>query len=104
MAINPINGNEIPVWVANYVLSDYGSGCVMSVPAHDDRDYEFSIKYKLPIKQVIRNKDDNGGINSAYTGDGELINSGKYNGLDSEIAKIENLGRFSKSQLRRIKS
>ena len=96
VAINPINGNEIPVWVANYVLSDYGSGCVMSVPAHDDRDYEFSIKYKLPIKQVIRNKDDNGGINSAYTGDGELINSGKYNGLDSEIAKSKILEDLAK--------
>ena len=89
VAINPINGNEIPVWVANYVLSDYGSGCVMSVPAHDDRDYEFSIKYKIPIKQVIRNKDDNDDINSAYTGDGELINSGKYNGLDSKNAKLK---------------
>ena len=89
VAINPINGNEIPVWVANYVLSDYGSGCVMSVPAHDDRDYEFSIKYKIPIKQVIRNKDDNDNINSAYTGDGELINSGKYNGLDSKNAKLK---------------
>ena len=89
VAINPINGKEIPVWIANYVLSDYGSGCVMSVPAHDDRDYEFSIKYKLPIKQVIRNKKDNDNINSAYTGDGELINSGKYNGLDSKKAKIK---------------
>ena len=89
VAINPINGNEIPVWVANYVLSDYGSGCVMSVPAHDDRDYEFSIKYKIPIKQVIRNKDGNDDINSAYTGDGELINSGKYNGLDSKDAKLK---------------
>jgi leucyl-tRNA synthetase len=89
VAINPINGNEIPVWVANYVLSDYGSGCVMSVPAHDDRDYEFSMKYKIPIKQVIRNKDDNDDINSAYTGDGELINSGKYNGLDSKNAKLK---------------
>ena len=89
VAINPINGKEIPVWIANYVLSDYGSGCVMSVPAHDDRDYEFSIKYKLPIKHVIKNKDDDDDINSAYTGDGELINSGKYNGLDSKKAKIK---------------
>ena len=99
VAINPINGNEIPVWVANYVLSDYGSGCVMSVPAHDDRDYEFSIKYKLPMKQVIRNKDCNDDINSAYTGDGELINSGKYNGLDSEIAKLKILDDLVKLNL-----
>jgi len=96
VAINPINGNEIPVWVANYVLSDYGSGCVMSVPAHDDRDYEFSIKYKIPIKQVIRNKDGNDDINSAYTGDGELINSGKYNGLDSKDAKLKILDALVK--------
>jgi len=99
VAINPINGNEIPVWVANYVLSDYGSGCVMSVPAHDDRDYEFSIKYKLPMKQVIRNKDCNDDINSAYTGDGELINSGKYNGLDSKIAKLKILDDLVKLNL-----
>jgi leucyl-tRNA synthetase len=85
LAVNPISGKDIPIWVANYVLADYGTGCVMSVPAHDDRDYEFASKYNLPIKPVIEgyNKKEN----TAYTGSGILINSEKYNGLDSESAK-----------------
>ena len=85
LAVNPISGKDIPIWVANYVLSDYGTGCVMSVPAHDDRDYEFASKYNLPIKPVIEG--DNKKENTAYTGSGILINSEKYNGLDSESAK-----------------
>ena len=84
-AVNPISGKDIPIWVANYVLADYGTGCVMSVPAHDDRDYEFASKYNLPIKPVIEG--DNKKENAAYTGSGILINSEKYNGLDSESAK-----------------
>ena len=85
LAVNPISGKDIPIWVANYVLADYGTGCVMSVPAHDDRDYEFASKYNLPIKPVIEG--DNKKENTAYTGPGVLINSEKYNGLDSESAK-----------------
>ena len=85
LAVNPISGKDIPIWVANYVLADYGTGCVMSVPAHDDRDYEFASKYNLPIKSVIEG--DNKKENAAYTGSGILINSEKYNGLDSESAK-----------------
>ena len=85
LAVNPISGQDIPIWVANYVLADYGTGCVMSVPAHDDRDYEFASKYNLPIKPVIEG--DNKKENTAYTGSGILINSEKYNGLDSESAK-----------------
>lgn len=84
-AVNPISGQDIPIWVANYVLSDYGTGCVMSVPAHDDRDFEFANKYNLPIKPVIEG--DNKKENTAYTGLGILINSEKYNGLNSESAK-----------------
>ena len=84
-AVNPISGKDIPIWVANYVLADYGTGCVMSVPAHDVRDYEFASKYNLPIKPVIEG--DNKKENTAYTGSGILINSEKYNGLDSESAK-----------------
>jgi leucyl-tRNA synthetase len=85
LAVNPISGKDIPIWVANYVLADYGTGCVMSVPAHDDRDYEFASKYNLPINPVIEG--DNKKENAAYTGSGILINSEKYNGLDSESAK-----------------
>ena len=67
-AINPMNGSRIPIWIGNYVLLDYGTGCVMSVPAHDERDYEFAIKYKLPIKVVITS-DDKKTNNNVYSGE-----------------------------------
>ncbi len=84
-AINPVNNTEIPVWVANYVLAEYGSGAVMAVPAHDERDWEFAHKYNLPIKQVVRPS--NGASvdvqQAAFTDkDVILVNSGKYDGLD----------------------
>jgi leucyl-tRNA synthetase len=84
-AIHPLTGEKLPIWIANFVLLDYGTGAVMSVPAHDERDYEFAAKYKLPIKYVISPKD-NGDLatDSAYTKPGISINSGKYNGLSSE--------------------
>ena len=87
-AINPINNEVIPIWVANYVLSDYGTGCVMSVPAHDERDFEFATKYNLKIKEVIKptNKENSKG---SYTGEGILINSNKFNNMSSNIAKKE---------------
>jgi len=88
-AINPINGNKIPIWAANFILMSYGTGATMSVPAHDQRDYDFAKKYKLPIQPVIvPNKpglehDFNA---SAFTQPGTLINSNKFNGMDSEEA------------------
>ena len=87
-AINPINNEVIPIWVANYVLSDYGTGCVMSVPAHDERDFEFATKYNLNIQEVIKptNKKNSKG---AYTGEGVLINSNQFNNMSSGIAKKE---------------
>ena len=85
-AINPINGSVIPIWIANYVLSDYGTGCIMSVPAHDDRDYEFAKKYELQIKKVITPQGQEK-IEGAYTGEGTLINSEKYNDILSSEAK-----------------
>ncbi len=84
-AINPINNEIIPIWVANYVLSDYGTGCVMSVPAHDERDFEFAMKYNLKIKKVIKSENNK----EAYTGEGILINSDKFNNMPSDIAKKE---------------
>jgi len=96
VAINPINDDEIPIWAANYVLSDYGTGCVMSVPAHDERDYEFSEKYNLPIKKVIKNIDRNSNTETAFTGEGQLINSGKFNNLDSSLAKLKILEQLEK--------
>ncbi|HCK03527.1 MAG TPA: leucine--tRNA ligase, partial [Methylophilaceae bacterium] len=71
---HPLLNNKVPVWIANYVLINYGEGAVMAVPAHDDRDYEFAKKYNLPIKQVVENE--RGVAEDAYTGPGLLINSG----------------------------
>jgi leucyl-tRNA synthetase len=87
-AIHPITGEELPVWVTNYVLMDYGSGAVMAVPAHDLRDHEFAQHYQLPILQVIAPFDGKE-IDvqlSAFTGEGTLINSGDLNGLNFEQA------------------
>ncbi len=81
-ATNPLTKEEIPIYAGNFVLPDYGSGMVMAVPAHDERDFEFAKKYKIPIKQVI--KSDSA---EAYTGPGMLINSGEFNHLSSESAK-----------------
>lgn len=82
-AINPVNGKRIPIWVADYVLMSYGSGAIMAVPAHDERDYEFATTFELPIIEVVKG----GNISEeAYVGDGELINSDFLNGLDKETA------------------
>ncbi len=80
-AVNPVNGESIPVWIVNYVLIGYGTGAIMAVPAHDSRDYEFAVKYKLPIKFVINGvTSDNDKEGEAYTGGGLVINSGEWNG------------------------
>lgn len=89
-AINPINNKEVEVYVADYVLASYGTGAVMAVPAHDERDFEFAKKYGIEIKQVITNSDKNISIeNNAFTDYGILINSGDFDGLTSEDAKIK---------------
>lgn len=83
-AINPLSGERIPIWIANYVLMDYGTGAIMAVPAHDQRDFAFARKYNLPIKVVIKaeNSPANGDImTEAYTEDGFMTNSGKFDGL-----------------------
>ncbi|MDZ4221660.1 MAG: leucine--tRNA ligase, partial [Patescibacteria group bacterium] len=81
-AINPANNQEIPVWIADYVLSTYGTGAIMAVPAHDERDFAFAKKYKLSIKQVI----DNGGELPSVE-PGTMMHSGKFDGMESEKAK-----------------
>ena len=91
-AINPVNGKEIPVWVADYVLMTYGTGAIMAVPAHDVRDFEFAREFSLEIIQVIDDggsaeKDAKGELTQAYTGAGKLINSGEQSHKDSESAK-----------------
>ena len=87
-AVHPLTGETVPVWVGNYVLMDYGSGAVMAVPAHDQRDYEFAKKYQLEIKQVIApaNEEPCDLSTEAFTAKGLLINSGSYDGLDFNAA------------------
>jgi len=87
-AVHPVTGELVPVWVANFVLMSYGTGAVMSVPAHDERDYDFAKKYGLNIKQVITNAAGDADVSEvAYTDAGVLINSGEFDGLKSGKAK-----------------
>ena len=90
-AINPVNNMEIPIWIANYVLEEYGTGAVMGVPAHDQRDYEFAEINKLDIKQVITNEKLNKDKNliCAYDQEGYLINSSEFDGLQNKEAKLK---------------
>lgn len=99
--IHPLNKAKIPLWVANFVLIGYGSGAVMSVPAHDERDYDFAQKYHLPIIPVIIPKDCEASSQEAgfYGESGILINSKEYNGLDNEEAKAKIIEYFEKNQL-----
>ncbi|WP_406663723.1 leucine--tRNA ligase [Gallaecimonas sp. GXIMD1310] len=100
-AIHPLTGKAVPIWVANFVLMDYGTGAVMAVPGHDQRDFEFATKYQLPIVQVVKPTDGDADISeAAYTDkDGILINSGEFDGLSCTEAfgaiadKLESLGR-----------
>jgi leucyl-tRNA synthetase len=88
VAINPFNGDEIPIWISDYVLAGYGTGAVMGVPAHDERDFIFAKLFNLPIKEVVSSEgkaaDD---LEAAFTESGVLVNSAKFNGLDSKAAK-----------------
>jgi leucyl-tRNA synthetase len=86
-ATHPITGEQVPVWAGNFVLAHYGSGMVMAVPGHDQRDYDFAKKYDIPIKQVIQTKEGVSIEKEAFTGKGHLINSGEFDGLDSDDAK-----------------
>ena len=109
LAINPFSGENVPVWVANYVLMEYGTGAVMSVPAHDERDYEFAQKYSLPIRQVIapvshtqekaepvstRGTDQSVEMTDAFVDYGVLINSGDWGGKLSDVA-IAEMSKFA---------
>lgn len=90
-AIHPFTGEQIPIWVANYVLVEYGTGAVMGVPAHDERDWQFASKYGLPKKLVVNPPDQQLVItemNGAYDGQGIMINSGEFDGLDNESGKV----------------
>ncbi len=91
--VNPFNGEKVPLYAANFVLAEYGSGAVMAVPAHDQRDFEFAKKYNIPMKIVIQNAENNLDTNSmeeAYTADGILVSSGEFDGMKNRdaIAKM----------------
>ena len=90
-AIHPLTGERVPIWIANYVLYEYGTGAVMAVPEGDQRDWEFAKKYNLPIKMVIQNKECSlklEEMDKAYDADGYLVNSGEFDGLSSEEARV----------------
>lgn len=84
-AVNPLNGETVPILVANYVIMSYGTGAVMGVPAHDERDFQFALSYDLPVRRVIMPPAGEGseGCGGAYTGEGEMINSGEFTGLSN---------------------
>jgi len=86
-AVHPLTGENVPVWIANYVLPEYGTGAVMGVPAHDERDFEFATKYNLTITPVIEPEGGHeGALTAAYTGEGKLINSAEFNGMGNQDA------------------
>src|SRR5215469_12716467 len=104
-AVNPYNGEKVPIWVANYILMDYGTGAIMSVPAHDERDHDFAKKYGLEIRQVIASRPDSGTAQGEVdvqkaaftTTDGVLINSGSFTGLGCEEA-IGKMAEYARQQ------
>ncbi|MBR0535053.1 MAG: leucine--tRNA ligase [Clostridia bacterium] len=91
VAVNPVNGKEIPIYISDYVMMGYGTGAIMAVPAHDQRDYEFAKKFGIDIIEVIKGGDI--GV-EAYTGDGEMVNSDFLNGMDKKAASIEKMIDF----------
>ena len=99
-AINPVNGEKVELWIADYVLVSYGTGAVMAVPAHDERDYEFATKFNLPIKAVI---EDNGEVVVPFFGDGKHINSDFINGLNNEEAIVKVIEFLEENKVGRSK-
>ena len=96
--INPINNEEVPLWIADYVLINYGTGAIMAVPAHDQRDYDFAKKYNLEIRQVIQNPETMIGVDKeAYTEEGELINSKEFDGIKSHSEGNKKVIEYLKS-------
>ena len=92
-AINPVNNEAVPIWIADYVLMEYGTGAIMAVPTHDQRDFLFAKEHKLPMRMVIAPKDESlkfvEKLTQAYEGDGKQINSGEFNGLGNQEAKTK---------------
>jgi len=88
-AINPLNGEKVPIWIANFVLMEYGTGAIMSVPAHDQRDFEFAVRYGIPIKVVIKPENEKlpDPLKEAYENEGVMVNSGNFSGMSSKEGK-----------------
>ena len=98
--VHPLTGKIVPVWIANFVLMDYGSGAVMAVPAHDDRDYDFAKKYDLPINAVIKPKDAESDVSeAAFTEVGELFNSGEFDGMNSKKSQYNITKMFEEKEI-----
>ena len=89
--LNPINGKEVPLWIADYVLVNYGTGAIMAVPAHDQRDFDFAKKYKIEVVQVISKDGEEEDLKEAFIDEGVLINSNKFDGLDSHQDASKNI-------------
>ncbi|MDO4759377.1 MAG: leucine--tRNA ligase [Candidatus Saccharibacteria bacterium] len=101
---NPATGEALPVWVADYVLMGYGEGAIMAVPAHDERDYAFAEKFNLPIKQVIESPESSKEQVLCYNGEGQLVNSGQFNGLATTDAREQILTWLSQQGIGRAKT
>ncbi len=97
--IHPLSGKKVPVWIANFVLMDYGSGAVMAVPAHDERDFDFAKKYDLPINAVIKPLEGELEADKAYTEVGELFNSGEFDGLNSKKSQYNIIKYFEENKI-----
>jgi len=98
-AIHPITNQALPIWIANFVLMNYGTGAVMCVPAHDERDFAFAKQYNLPIHVVIKPDNEHDFNHSAYTGDGKLVNSAAFNDLDTDTARSKIISYLEAAQL-----
>ena len=98
-AVNPVNGEEVPIWVADYVLMSYGTGAIMAVPAGDERDFEFAKKFDLPIREVVSpNGEPTPELESAWVGEGILINSGRFDGLVAKGPAIAEINAWIRAQ------
>jgi leucyl-tRNA synthetase len=103
-AVNPINNKKVPIWISDYVMSEYGTGAVMGVPAHDQRDFEFAKKYKLPIIEVVSATGKrHARLTRSFVGAGSLVTSGKYNGIPSSAARKNIVNDLTKNKLARPK-
>lgn len=101
-AINPVNGKKLPIWIADYVLAGYGTGAIMAVPAHDERDFAFAEKFSLPIIEVIEKPESDTSL-GVYSGEGPLVNSGRFDGMESSEAREQIVAWLEQEKVGRSK-